>query len=80
MDNYVAYHVHSDYSLLDSTTDFNLYIEKAKKLLLSTAYSVTEISSLAGYSDYRVFTKVFKKTEGVTPSQFRREFLGREKL
>lgn len=32
MDNYVAYHVHSDYSLLDSTTDFNLYIEKAKQL------------------------------------------------
>lgn len=50
------------------------------KLLLSTALSVTEISSLAGYSDYRVFTKVFKKTEGITPSQFRREFLDREKL
>ena len=32
MDNYVAHHVHSDYSLLDSTTDFNLYIEKAKQL------------------------------------------------
>lgn len=32
MDNYVAYHVHSDYSLLDSTTDFNLYIERAKQL------------------------------------------------
>lgn len=57
----------------------NIRIEKAKKLLLSTALSVTEISSLAGYSDYRVFTKVFKKTEGVTPSQFRREFLDRDK-
>lgn len=57
----------------------NIRIEKAKKLLLSTALSVTEISSLAGYGDYRVFTKVFKKTEGVTPSQFRREFLEREK-
>ena len=56
----------------------NIRIEKAKKLLLSTALSVTEISSLAGYGDYRVFTKVFKKTEGVTPSQFRREFLDRE--
>ena len=57
----------------------NIRIEKAKKLLLSTALSVTEISSLAGYSDYRVFTKVFKKAEGVTPSQFRREFLDRKK-
>lgn len=49
-------------------------------LLLSTSLSVTEIASCAGYSDYRVFTKVFKKTEGITPSQFRREFLGREQL
>lgn len=57
----------------------NIRIEKAKKLLLSTALSVTEISLLAGYSDYRVFTKVFKKTEGITPSQFRREFLDRDK-
>lgn len=57
----------------------NIRIEKAKKLLLSTALSVTEISSYVGYGDYRVFTKVFKKTEGVTPSQFRREFLDREK-
>lgn len=32
MNNYVAYHVHSDYSLLDSTTDFNQYIERAKEL------------------------------------------------
>ena len=56
----------------------NIRIEKAKKLLLSTALSVTEISSSAGYGDYRVFTKVFKKAEGVTPSQFRREFLNSE--
>lgn len=57
----------------------NIRIEKAKKMLLSSALSVTEISSLAGYGDYRVFTKVFKKAEGVTPSQFRRGFLEREK-
>lgn len=28
---YTVYHIHSDYSLLDSTTDFNEYIEMAKK-------------------------------------------------
>lgn len=53
----------------------NIRIEKAKKLLLSTSLSVTEIAEHTGYGDYRVFTKVFKKTEGITPSQFRREFL-----
>ena len=58
----------------------NIRIEKAKKLLLSTSLSVTEISENIGYSDYRVFTKVFKKTEGITPTQFRREFFDRDKL
>ena len=53
----------------------NIRIEQAKKLLLSTDYAVAEISERAGYSDYRVFTKAFKKAEGVTPSQYRRTFL-----
>lgn len=53
----------------------NIRIEKAKKLLLSTPLSVAEVAERAGYGDYRVFTKVFKKSEGVTPSQYRREFL-----
>lgn len=30
--NYIAYHLHSDYSLGDSTTDYRLYIEKAVSL------------------------------------------------
>lgn len=56
----------------------NIRMEKAKKLLLSTALSIAEVSELTGYGDYRVFTKVFKKTEGITPSQFRRDFLDDE--
>lgn len=53
----------------------NIRLERAKKLLVSTALSVAEVAQQCGYSDYRVFTKVFKKTEGITPSQFRRDFL-----
>lgn len=53
----------------------NIRMERAKKLLLSTALSIGEISEQLGFGDYRVFTKVFKKTEGVTPSQYRRDFL-----
>ena len=52
----------------------NIRMEKAKKLLLSTPLSIAEVSEQAGYGDYRVFTKVFKKSEGVTPSQYRRDF------
>ena len=53
----------------------NIRMEKAKKLLLSTSCSVAEVAEQSGYGDYRVFTKVFKKSEGVTPSQYRRDFL-----
>lgn len=53
----------------------NVRLEKAKKLLVSTSLSVAEVAEQCGYSDYRVFTKVFKKTEGITPSQFRKEFV-----
>lgn len=53
----------------------NARLEKAKKLLVSTSLSVAEVAQQCGYSDYRVFTKGFKKTEGITPSQFRRDFL-----
>lgn len=53
----------------------NMRMEAAKKLLLSTDLPISEVSARAGYGDYRVFSKVFKKSEGVTPSQSRREFL-----
>ena len=53
-------------------------MEKAKKLLLSTSLSVAEVAEQSGYGDYRVFTKVFKKSEGITPSQYRRDFLEKE--
>ena len=53
----------------------NIRMEQAKKLLLSSQFSIAEISERSGYGDYRVFTKAFKKAEGVTPSQYRRNFL-----
>ena len=53
----------------------NIRMEKAKKLLLATSLSIAEVAEQSGYGDYRVFTKVFKKAEGITPSQYRRDFL-----
>ena len=53
----------------------NIRMEQAKKLLLTTSLPIAEVSEQSGYADYRVFTKVFKKSEGVTPSQYRRDFL-----
>lgn len=56
----------------------NIRLEKAKKLLLSTALPIADVAEQSGYGDYRVFTKVFKKAEGITPSQYRRDFLERK--
>lgn len=53
----------------------NIRMERAKHLLLSTSLSVAEVAEQSGYGDYRGFTKVFKKSEGITPSQYRRDFL-----
>ena len=56
----------------------NIRMEQAKKLLLTTSLPIAEVSEQSGYADYRVFTKVFKKSEGITPSQYRRDFLEKE--
>ena len=56
----------------------SIRMERAKKLLISTSLSIGEISEKCGYGDYRVFTKAFKKAEGSTPSQYRRDFLEKE--
>ena len=53
----------------------NIRMEHAKKLLLTTPLSIADVAERSGYGDYRVFTKVFRKSEGITPSQYRRDFL-----
>lgn len=53
----------------------SICMQKAKSLLLSSAKTIVEVSVAVGYNDYRVFTKVFKKHVGVSPSQYRKEFL-----
>ena len=47
-------------------------VEKAKKYLRQTNESISVVAELVGFSDYRIFTKIFKGIVGVTPSQFRK--------
>ena len=51
-----------------------LRMDKARTLLASTGKSITEIAGETGFRDYRVFTKVFKSAEGVSPTAFRNGF------
>jgi two-component system response regulator YesN len=46
-------------------------ITHARKLLKQTSETVQDISRIVGYSDSHYFAKVFKKSEGFTPSQYR---------
>lgn len=45
-------------------------IKKSKELLNTGAYSLDEISQMVGYDNRRTFTRIFKKLEGVTPSDY----------
>ncbi len=45
-------------------------IEYAKDMLSTGQYSVSEISDATGFRDIYYFSHVFKKLEGISPSQF----------
>ncbi|WP_029233275.1 response regulator transcription factor [Butyrivibrio sp. VCB2006] len=50
-------------------TDFRM--EKAKELLCTTAKKSNEIGLMVGYKDPHYFSYLFKKTQGVTTTQYR---------
>ena len=47
-------------------------VEKAKIYLRQTNEPITAVAEKVGFSDYRIFTKIFKGIVGETPSQFRK--------
>lgn len=47
-------------------------IEKVKQLLLDTPLKLNQIADLAGYSDPKYMSKVFKEEVGMLPSEFRK--------
>lgn len=55
-------------------TDFitSCRIEKAKELLLNTTMNVSEIANNVGYIDARYFSKIFIKSTGLRPMQYRK--------
>ncbi len=57
-----------------NTLIVNLRIEKAKKLLIETNMKTYKITEAIGYSDCSYFTKLFKKTTGFSPIQYRIHF------
>ena len=50
-------------------------VEKASELLLNTDLPLSEVAEKTGFNDYSYFFKVFKKSTGCTPLEFRREHI-----
>ena len=49
-------------------------IEQAKNHLMNSfIYSISEIAGICGFSDQYYFSKVFKKTTGVSPREFKKK-------
>lgn len=49
-------------------------IEKAKHYLVNTTLTVSEISSMVGFSNYNFFIRMFRARTGHTPLEYRRNF------
>jgi two-component system response regulator YesN len=49
-----------------------LKIGEAKRLLMTTSYSVSEITELVGFSTTPYFSRVFKTTVGMSPLEYRK--------
>ncbi|MCZ8530404.1 GlxA family transcriptional regulator [Alteromonas sp. PRIM-21] len=52
----------------------SLRIEHARKLLETSSMSLESLISAVGYEDLSSFTRLFKKTTGLSPSQYRAKF------
>ena len=48
-----------------------LRLEKAKNLLVYSNYSIAKISEACGFSDPYYFSRLFKKTVGISPSEYK---------
>lgn len=49
-----------------------LRIREAKRLLLETQMTISEVALAVGYSSASFFIRSFKKTEGISPSEYRK--------
>ena len=52
----------------------NLRLGRAEELLNSGLYSITDVAFLSGYNDISYFNREFKKTHGVSPSEFAKTY------
>ena len=52
----------------------NLRMQKARELLRGKNHSITDIALFCGYGDSNYFSRIFRKYNGMTPSEYRAMF------
>lgn len=56
----------------------NIRLEIAKNTLVSSNLSIKEVAWSSGFQDEKYFLKLFKKKEGMTPSEYRNAFFSKK--
>ncbi|MBQ8685653.1 MAG: helix-turn-helix domain-containing protein [Clostridia bacterium] len=49
-----------------------LKMARAEELLLTTNFTITEVSYMSGYREYEYFLRLFKRMHGVSPTEYRK--------
>lgn len=57
----------------------SIRIIEAQRLIMETNYSITEISSLVGFSNITHFERVFKSVTGISPSKSKKQYIEKQK-
>lgn len=65
--------IKKEYGLTAQSFIKNIQLSKAKKYLAEYDLSVKEVAAKVGYSDRYTFEKAFKKNEGISPANFRKD-------
>ncbi len=77
----ISYKYLSDVFKKETGKNFLEYVhdirnKKAKELLATTEASITDIGEQVGYLSSNTFIKTFKKLNGITPGEFRKNYRG----
>lgn len=70
---YISRRFKQEFSVNISDFLASVRIEKAKLLLLNPQLRISQVAEMVGYQDEKYFSKVFKKQEGRTPNEYRKE-------
>ena len=65
-----------NFKLYTGSTPMQYILQKricnAEALLLNTQYNINEIAQIVGYDNALYFSRMFKKTKGISPSEYRK--------